>query len=259
MGKQFCQYFYSEKYFKWQNWIKPLTYLMTYSYFKIYFNMNTNKIVLAIIICSTFFGCASNMMIIDNKVKEDISPIGIFVCASTQIIDNMDTLNRAFVINKAFATFEELFGDKYKIVNLNNQIPYSAAFKKYFGSFYINDKAIGKYAVVNNCKTYLIVYYAETDMNFTFILSPFGMHGNSYIISFTERPFSTDDGYTLHSSCSLYGWLYKTETKKKIKRSHAVLESFDDFISQANLDKPTTDNYSFFLSQITKKMFISLK
>lgn len=220
--------------------------------------MKTKKIVLFALLSILVTGCASSTMIVENPVKESISPIGIFVCSSTQIIDDKDIPHRDFVIQNSFDTFEKLLGSRYKILNLNNIVPYDKVFKKPFGSFYINDKKIGEYAKANNCNTYLIVYYAETEVNFSFILPDIGLN-KSFLITYMGNPKKRENGFVMHSNCSLYGWLFRTDDRKAIKRSHSVLEAFDDYVDIRNTKEPDITIYALFLSQITNKMFYGLK
>ncbi|OJU47981.1 MAG: hypothetical protein BGN96_05530 [Bacteroidales bacterium 45-6] len=161
-------------------------------------------------------------MILDNQVTESISPIGIFVCSSTQIVDDKDIAHRDFVIQNSFDTFEKLLGEKHKIVNLNNVIPYQKAFKKPFASFYINDKMIGEYAKANDCKTYLIVYYAETETNFSFVFPAPGLN-RSFLITAIGSPKKNDKGFVMHSSCSLYGWLFNTEKRIRVSPMFQIM------------------------------------
>lgn len=215
-----------------------------------------NKAIFIGILVLLLTGCASNTMIIDNQIKESISPIGLFVCASTQILDDKNTAHRDFVIQNSFDTFESLLGEKYKIVNLNNLVQYKKAFKKPFGGFYINDKMIGECAKENNCKTYLIVYYAETETNFSFILPAPGLN-KSFLITAIGSPQKNSRGFVMHSNCSLYGWLVNTEKNKIIKRSHSALEPYKNYIKNNSGGSDAT-NYALFLSQITKNMFSGL-
>jgi hypothetical protein len=163
------------------------------------------------------------------------------------------------VINNAFKTFEKLFSNHYEIVNLNKLIPYNHVFKKPFGGFYINDKEIGRYAQENNCKAYLIVYYAETEMNFTFLTPIPGLNNNLFKITLIEKPIKKENGFVIHSNCSLYGYLFNSENKSIIKRSHTVLESYNSYISNGNFTESDIDTYSRFLSQITNTMFDGIK
>ncbi len=203
-------------------------------------------------------GCASSTMILENQGKESISPIGIFICSSTQIVDDKNVAHRDFVIQNSFDTFDRLLGEKHKIVNLNNVVPYPKAFKKLFASFYINDKMIGQYARANNCKTYLIVYYAETETNFSFIFPAPGLN-RSFLVTATGGAKKNDKGFVMHSSCSLYGWLFNAENRKTIKRSHSVLEPYEYDTNKNSSSESDVSNYASFLYRITYKMFNGLK
>ena len=89
------------------------------------------KIILLILFMTlAITGCAGNKILIKNDIKKNLSPIGIFVCSSTQIYDNNDTLHRSFIIKTAHDTFAKLLGDKYSLVNLNNEVAHEKIFKK---------------------------------------------------------------------------------------------------------------------------------
>lgn len=69
--------------------------------------MKTKKIVFFALLSVLVTGCASSRMIVENPLKESISPIGIFVCSSAQTIDDKDIPHRNFVIQNSFDTFEK--------------------------------------------------------------------------------------------------------------------------------------------------------
>jgi hypothetical protein len=134
---------------------------------------------------------------------------------------------------------------------LNGIIPYDKAFKKYFGSFYINEKLIANYAKQEGCNSCLIVYYAVTDLNF------FLMAGPVFIV-YIERALSDSDNMKLHSLCSLYGWLVSANDGKVLAKSHGILRSFSAYIQNGSDKEQLGKDYKHFMKGITDEMFVTL-
>lgn len=58
-------------------------------------------------------GCASSVMTLPTE-NQRIDPIGLYVCSSTQGLDDKDLVHREFVINTASATLFAAMEWKHK-------------------------------------------------------------------------------------------------------------------------------------------------
>lgn len=219
--------------------------------------MGTSKLLISCFFFITQFGFAQNKMIVDSTKQEDHPPIGVFVCSATKM-NNNDSIHRNIVISNAYKALDSLLKDNYKIINLNNIISYNQVFNKGFISFDINHKEIGKYAMANNCKRFLIVYYSENDLDFGII--PFlGTAHTLYVISYMQRSSKTVNGFTMHSSCQVFGWVYDSNSNHMLRRNRPIERHFENYVSTDNVKKSEVDKYFDFLSQLTVEMYQGLK
>jgi hypothetical protein len=211
--------------------------------------MGYRHIVIAGLIVTLLFGCATRQMLIKPAQTEGIKPVGLFVCSSTQLVDDKDVAHRNFVIDLANETLSQLLL-KYDVKLLNSKVPYDKAFRKPFGGFYINEKLIADIAKTEDCNSVLIVYYAVSSLNF--IPLP-GM-----MVMYDDKSLRDNDNMRLHSRCSLYGWLVSAHTAKIITKSHSVLNPFEVQVDDKSDRQKLGKDYRQYLKTITQDMFSKL-
>jgi hypothetical protein len=224
--------------------------------------MNSCKYIIffAVILIS---GCATVMKVSDGGFQATKKPIGVYVCSSSQLIEDNDYRHRNFVINLSSQTISDvLIKQGYSPVILNTYMPHDQVFKKYLGAFNIDEKIVAKIAKEKNCDYFLILYYANANVNLIpdtqdIIMS--GLFGASYAVFKllnSSEIATTEDNLKVHSSVSLYGWLFRTEDISKISASHSPLISFRDFITKNNVvSEPIDKNYYNFYQKVTVDMF----
>jgi hypothetical protein len=212
--------------------------------------MLSKRMLLLVLISFLLVGCAPSKMVLKNIDTTSVKPMGLFVCSSTQIVDNRDVVHRNFVIDFASNTLLELLDEKYNLRLLNGIIPYDKAFKKYFGSFYIDEKLIADYAKQEGCNSCLIVYYATTNMNF--------LMAGPVLITYIERLPKDNENMNLYSRCSLYGWLVSSSNAKILAKSHVVLKNFNTYVQNSSDNQQIGDKYRSFIKGITEEMFTTL-
>jgi hypothetical protein len=187
-----------------------------------------NIFITIFVLSILLLGCAPSQMSISENDLPNISPIGLYIIASTQIIDKLDSLQSEFTIKTAGKSICEYFESKgYYIKQLNSVLPVKDVFDKYIGSFYINEDTVASIAEQNGCSTFLIVYYAYAG-----------------------------------SRCSLYGWLGYSKNAEIISSSHKALNSFSAYRTMVK-DKYNgySDNeiYKHFLADMAIDMFNRIK
>jgi hypothetical protein len=165
-------------------------------------------IILIIIIC----GCAGPQMYIKDIPKEMVKPMGLFICTSSQIRNNIDSKTKNDIINLTTGYLLELLNNSFNIRLLNDVIPYDSAFTKYPGAFYINENLISRYSRNENCNSCLIVYYSFVGIR-----------------PIDDNLINSPEYFNIlaHSNCSLYGWLVSSYNANIISSSHVRFSLFD--------------------------------
>ncbi len=214
--------------------------------------MIIKKISILVIIAILITGCAGSTLRIKQLENTNLRPMGLFVCSSTQFLDNKDLIHRKFVVDLSTDVLSMLLKDKYGIRPLNDKIPYDEVFKKYLGSFYINEKKIAQIAKQEGCSSCLIVYYAVAELHVVIMASP------GIFIAISEYPLKGDNDMTLHMRCSLYGWLISTDDARVLSKSHSILSPFSGYIRDKQNKEQLFEDYVAYMTGITKEMFLPM-
>jgi len=225
-----------------------------------------NKIFIVVVLVSIFTtACAGPTMRIKKSENENLCPMGLFICSSTQGLDDKDISHRDFIISLSEETLTKLLNDKYDIQPLNNKIDYDEVFKKSSIGFEIDEKKIAQIARKEGCTSCLIVYYAVTDLQSpttinTAILTPAGayipLEVPNFFPTFDEHSLKGgENDMTLHMRCSLYGWLISADTASALSKSHVSLAPFNKHIRDEHNQEQLYVDYVEYISSITKDMF----
>lgn len=211
------------------------------------------KLVLAVLVVGLFIisGCSSGYMTLSQDSIDQFNPIGIEIIASSQLYDNKDLMLRDFVIETGGTYLSSLFQEKgFQVIQLNSIISYEKVFKKYLGSFFIDEKIAAQYAKEQGCKTVLIVYYAYA------IPNPVIVYPKELNIKLEEK-----SDINIYGNCSLYGFLVNANDAKILTNSHSMLSSFKKYLQIykdeiLNTDVTSVkDVYKEFIIKITELMF----
>ena len=212
-------------------------------------------------------GCATVMKVNDGGFQVTKKPIGVYICSSSQLVDDNDNRHRNYVISISSQTILDVLTKQgYRPIILNDYVTHDKVFKKYIGAFNIDEKIVAKIAKEKDCDYALIIYYANANVNLipeTHDVIMSGLFGASYalfkLLNSSEIA-TTQDNLKVHSSVSLYGWLVRTEDISLISSSHSPLISFQDFITKNNIENDSIGkNYYNFYQKITVDMFGKLQ
>ncbi len=191
---------------------------------------------LLLLILLSISGCTSSIMTIRPNETRAVSPIGLFVIASRQLLDNEDSAHKAFVTETASATLPKLFQDKgFEMKSMSSTLKVEEVFSKHFMSFYIDEYKIAEVGKNHGFSSVLIVYFAYAGN-----IGPLGTGLNSY------------------SMCSLYGWLVHTKDSSVISSSHTRLNSFDKFLQVSSNEIKSmapVEVYRTFFKHLLVEMF----
>jgi hypothetical protein len=206
-------------------------------------------------------GCATVMKVDDPGFRSTRKPIGIYICSSSEVVDDNDLRHRAYVINVASQTLSNILKQQgYTAKNLNVFVPHEKVFKKYFGAFYIDENVVAKIAKEKGCDHFLIAYYAYTNVNLStaaMTTALFGVAGMLVVEMLIDgRKATTEDNLNVHSEVSLYGWLVRTEDVSVISSAHSPYISYNEYIEKnGRIKEPISKNYYDFYQSITEDMF----
>jgi hypothetical protein len=207
-------------------------------------------------------GCATVMKVDDPGFRSTKKPIGVYICSCSQPADDNDLRHRNYVINVASETLTRILKQQgYSPKILNGFLPHEKVFQKYYGAFYIDEKAVAKIAKEKKCDHFLVVYYANTNKDLTSMLPMlFGITGAIIASSSMDSHVSTtEDNLKVHSAVSLYGWLVRTEDMLEISSTHSPLISYYDYIEKNGREKESVSkNYHDFYQSVTEDMFGAL-
>lgn len=197
----------------------------------------SNKLNFLLFISLLFVSsCTSAQMIIRPNEIRAVDPIGLFVIASRQILDNEDSAHKDFVTETANATLPKLLRDKgYETKPINSLLKTEEVFSKYFMSFHIDEDKIAEVGKNHGLSSVLIVYFAYAGN-----ISSIGTGLNSY------------------SLCSLYGWLVHSKDASVISSSHTRLNSFDAFLQVSSTEirsRSPVEVYRNFFEHLLVEMF----
>lgn len=191
---------------------------------------------LTLLVALLLTGCAPSQMSVSANDSSAMNPIGLYVVGSTQILDNGDSEHLDFTIHAATESIAKTFEAKgYSVIQLNPLIPVQKVFEKLLGSFHIDEDTIAAVANVHGCKSFLVVYYGYT--------------GSSYPI---------EDGLSVYSTCSVYGWLGYSKDADVFSSSHNALNSYFEYkkiVREMNPGASERNIYGHFLSAIANYMF----
>ena len=224
--------------------------------------MRTLKLLICCLMCTALLSKAQTKTMADTIVRDDRPLMGVFVCSSYPKSNNTDSEHREVVIQNAYKTIGNILGDNYKIVNLNEIIPYDQACSDKL-LFSIDHKAIGRYAQANHCKRFFVIHYEEQDDKHVLLIPGGGIIGAAMVgaaIGLAESaPSKAKKEPDIHNACQVFGWVYDSSNNHLLIRNHPILRHFENYESPANVKETGIDKYLGFLSQLTLEMYQGIK
>jgi hypothetical protein len=201
--------------------------------------MNRSHLISIVAAACLLEGCSPSVMTLSTAEAERIEPSGLFVVASSQILDNDDSTHKEFTVRTASEFIPAVFAEQgFHMKPLNRFIKPEDVFTKTFVSFSIDEDKIANIARQQGCSTVLIVYYA-----------------------YTGKVTTLGTGLNVYGSCSLYGWLVDTKDSSMISSSHTALNSLNQFLKNAPVDlqsRPAGEIYREFLRSMAYNMFAGI-